>query len=142
MEEAWANSVNISTEDIYTIRVDFTIDHMDDPTADRFKKYCDLLIACFTVRHKVGRKHQYRGTTIMTQEAKNTKARHGQLEIEVYNKGIQQERNGSRWRLEIRHGVGTQPKPRPPHEHLMIMWDELKELPRFYHDACTAMNKH
>ena len=98
MQEAWSDRVGIPMENIDTIRVDFTIDHMDGYTADLFKKCSDLLVTCFTVRHNVSRKHQYRGTTIMTQEAKNTKAKHGQLEIEVYNKGIQQERNGTLWR--------------------------------------------
>ncbi len=126
MQESMADHIGIPVEDFDTIRVDFTIDHMDEETADRFKKLCDLLITCFTVRYNIGRKHQYRGTTIMTQEAKNTKARHGQLEIEVYNKDIQQESNGALWRLEIRHGVGTQPKPYPPHEHLQRMMEELE----------------
>ena len=98
MQDSMADHIGIPVEDFDTIRVDFTIDHMDEQTADRFKKLCDLMITCFTVRHNIGRKHQYRGTTIMTHEAKNTKARHGQLEFEVYNKGIQQERNGALWR--------------------------------------------
>lgn len=142
MQESMADHIGIPVEDFDTIRVDFTIDHMDEQTAGRFKKLCDLLIACFTVRHNIGRKHQYRGTTILTQEEKNTKAHHGQYEIEVYNKGIQQESNGALWRLEVRHGVGTQPKAYLPHEHLQLMMEELEALPDFFSEACTTMNRH
>ena len=78
MQESMADHIGIPVEDFDTIRADFTIDHMDEQTADRFWKLCFLLIVCFTVRYNISRKHQYHGITIMTQEEKNIKARHRQ----------------------------------------------------------------
>jgi len=138
----WEDSASLSPDDVQHVRVDFCIDCTDEAQAESFKKYCDLMIACFKSKHRISEKHDYYGATQMTLRPKNNKAKHGEYELELYCKSIQQENNGAEWRMEIRHmeGKSKRRKLLAPEERLRKMQEELQTLPAYYEQTLAQLN--
>lgn len=144
MQEQWARQEAISEDAVQHIRVDFTVDCCEDgEQGERFRKSCDLLIACFKAKHAVKEKADYYGQTQMTMKPKNNKAKYGAFELERYNKGIQQESEEALWRFEIRHmeNKNRRRKLYDPAERLKIMQEELLSLPAYYGKTMQKMDE-
>jgi hypothetical protein len=83
-------------------RVDFKFDLADRSQIKSWMKSCNLLIAAITVMWKCKLKNLYCGRAGQYGEEKNNKAKHGNLEIEAYNKDIQKPSARIPRRLELR----------------------------------------
>jgi len=83
-------------------RVDFKFDLADRSQIKSWVKYCNLLIAALTVMWRCKPKNLYCGRAGQYGEEKNNKAKHGNLEIEAYNKDIEKPSARIPRRLELR----------------------------------------
>lgn len=141
----WAEHEGIPIENVRFVRVDFATD-CKSGNGDYFRKLCDMLILAFNVKHKVKAKDQYYGSTQISMEHKNNKAKWGAFEFECYNKAIQQESEGASWRLELRYVQDKRRKRDKPMESIAPMIDviqrELRSLPDYYEKAHAVMNEN
>lgn len=141
----WARREHIPRDKVVISRIDFAINQNDPSEAARWKKRCDLLIACFNVMHDVGDKQQYYGSTQTTLRAKNNRTQSGIMQLEVYNKAIQQEKNGAIWRFEIRcdtSAARSAKRLKTPQELFQRMLCELAVLPDYYDATLSRMNEN
>jgi len=140
----WAQRSGFKRDDIDITRVDFTLDCNDADAAPLFRKLCDLTIAAFIVRHEISNKHQYWGETTVSRLPKNNKAVWGQIELERYNKSIQQPEHGALWRMEIRYSKNMKHPDRAQPEDMRGMLEalieELNGLPAYYEAVQERMN--
>lgn len=83
-------------------RVDFKFDLAYAENAQSWVKYCNLLIAAYTVMWKCKPKDLYCGQAGQYGEYKNNKAKHGAYELEIYNKEIEKRSSAVPFRLELR----------------------------------------
>jgi len=139
----WAKNQNYERSDIGIKRADFAIDCRRSEDADLFRKLSDLLIAAFIVSRNVKERDEFYSESFMTLKHKSFKAtapKQG-VEIEKYNKLLQDPRVGAFWRLEFRYRFPRK-KTGDVNTALNQLIRELKILPRFYGAALNELNKN
>lgn len=119
-------------------RVDFKFDLADRVQLKLWMKTCNLLIAAVTVMWKCKPKNLYCGRAGQYGDEKNNKAKHGNLEIEAYNKEIQKPNARIPHRLEIRClNLGGKSLARG-----LLDWrTSLRKAKEFYPQATMLLNE-
>jgi len=115
------------------IRLDFNVDMLDETKVAHWVKLNDLLCMTFVCKHGETKKNHMRTVTLDGGEHKSTKVVHGRMEIECYNKGIENPGLGIAYRLELRHK--DMKKALNPVDVLKHWQKELRGLPQFYDEA-------